>query len=66
MSKTKDMGKAEKKAILKEIISGKAKKGASPFKLGSDLGKRPLKTSDIGGGAGSNLGITSKGTKGAF
>lgn len=60
------MGKAEKKAILKKIISGKSEKGASPLKLGSDLGKTPLKTSDIGGGGGSNLGVTSKGTKGVF
>jgi hypothetical protein len=55
---TKD--KASKKALLKKIIKGKkvgkSPTGASPIKMDNGLGKLPLKSSDIGGGGGSNLG----------
>ena len=49
--------KSKKKALLKKIIKGKSKKGASPLKgLDGGLGKVPLTTPNLTGGAGSNLG----------
>ena len=62
MKTTKDKGK--KKALLKKIVKGKSKnhQGISPIKgLDGGLGKVPLTTPDLTGGAGSNLG-----TRGVF
>lgn len=56
MKTTKD--KAKKKALLKKIVKSKSKnpKGTSPIKMDGGLGKVPLTSPDLTGGAGSNLG----------
>ena len=48
-----------KKALLKKMLKGKGKRrGASPLKgMDNGLGKVPLTTPDLTGGAGSNLGV---------